>query len=255
MDNSNPGRYLKEKRAGRLMETREQQAEKARAPDRRQLFGRLESLPVNAQSKKLDEGDVTPSVDAGILSGVIAATVSTNRVMPLAASPSRWDVLACYHAIIDGSFTGFSLPAVGIKLGQYATGLMDVDFEDEDFDLDPPKQNIMNTRENDSYALRGLARCDQAGLTALIEASDTKVDVMALDWAGPWASEEIHFMSVELEDHVIGGIRYRHLPEEGNLTVTVPPVDVVEDNDHALIDIQFLTIEGQKWQAFMTRIR
>lgn len=255
MDNRRGAEMLAEKRAGRVLESRESMASRAAAPERRLLNGRIPPKPIETKTTSTDKGSVIPAAQAAVVSGVIAATVSTNRVMPLHAGGGTWDVLACYHAIITGNFTGFRLPPVGLTVGQYATGLVSAEFSDQDFDLDPPKQNLMNVRDQDSYALQALARCDQEGLTALLGASDSTIDVLSLGWAGPWGSEEQHFFSVSLEDHIIGGDRYSHAPTTGNLTVTVPPVDVVEAGDHALVDITFLSIHGAKWQALMTRIR
>jgi hypothetical protein len=223
--------YLEEKRAGAILESRESAAARATVPDRNRRTSRIP--PKTVESRKYfdeDPGAFPPGADerTDVISGVIAATVSTNRLMPLSVSPSSWDVLANYFAEIDGGFSGFRLPAVGVKLGYYATGLMSAEFATEDFDLDPPKQNLFNVREQKSYAIQAVARCNQDGLLALTGASDNNVTVMGLEWGGPWSAEEQYLMSVDIEPHVTPVGTFSHSPTSGNISVLVPPVDVVE---------------------------
>lgn len=224
------------------------------------LRGRIMPTAVDSKSERKDKPDIIPSAQADVLSGVVAATVSTNRVMPLAALPDTWDVLACHHAIIGSGFTGFRLPSVGARLGDYAAGLMDAEFDVPSMTLDPPKQNIMDVRDNRSFAIQALARCNQDGLTALLAASSSAVTVHPLRWAGPWSAEEQYLMTVALNDHSIltGGatVNYMHTPAEENVSVTVPDVETVVGGGYtALVDLTFLSIDGEKWEAYPTRIQ
>lgn len=247
--------YLEEQRAGRILPGREAQKAAAAAPDRSRMgYGWIPPKPVEERRSKKDEADMIPAAQAEVISGIIAATVSSNRVMPMAVNPSTWDVFACKFAILSGSLSAIRLPTPGIPLWKYAAGLQTAEFDDVELELDPPKQNLRNIRTSDDYGIEAKARCDQAGLTKLLEMADPNLEILELRWAGPWSPEERHFFTVTLEDHVIAGNRYTHTPTSGNVGVDVPPVDVVEAGDHALIDIQFVSMGG-KWQAIMTRMR
>lgn len=217
--------------------------------------GRIQPTDVTAKKDgKEDKPEVIPVAQADVITGVIAATVMTNCIMPASIGQSNWDVMACYYAVITSGFTGFRLTATGVKIQDYAIGLEDAEFDEAAFVLMPPKQNLMNVRTNDSYIIQGLARCNQEGLEALMAVSQPGVVMHPLRWAGPWSEEEQYLMSITITPHVgPGGTLLTHTP--ATVTVDVLPPDLVESGFDALIDLTFETISGGDWHVYPTSIR
>lgn len=247
--------HLKQKQVGRMMLSTDARHAKVAAERNSKARGRIQPTDVTAKKdEKEDKPEAIPVAQADVITGVIAATVMTNRIMPASINQSTWDIAACFYAVIGSGFTEFRLPATGVPIQDYAIGLEDAEFDEASFVLMPPKQNLMNIRTNRDYVIQGQARCNQEGLAALMAVSQPGVTMHPLRWAGPWSEEEQHLMSITITPHVgPGGALMTHTP--ATVTVDVPPADLVESGYDALIDLTLETINGSDWHVYPTRIR
>jgi hypothetical protein len=221
------------------------------------------ATPVDEVEEKPDPIIYDEPVSGTVTSGVIAATVSTNGLMPVSVYPGAWDVLACGMAYIDASFVSFKLPAPGYSIADYATGLAEAEFDETAIAAGssvPARQNLRDVRFNESFMMQATAICDAEGLAQLALATGAAVE--PLRWAGPFGASEAFMLDVNIADHVIPGANGNPdtvlVHDTSNVSYQVPDVlDVTMNTDmRATVDLTFLLLPGATgWTVSIVRIR
>lgn len=209
--------------------------------------------PVDTSKLADNRPESIKDVDTNIVTGVVAATIKSNSMSPIAIDPISWDVLACPMAMLSGGLDSFRLPNPEFTIAQYAQGLAEAEFDEGCSSSNgPSKQHLINVRHGNSYILQATAHIrDQAGMDALMAAG--LAQVRPLQWAGPWSEDEGYLIQIQILDHHIGSNYYSH--DDVSVTIDVPSPLTVALGAVAVVDLTFIALDGGEWVVYPVRMR
>lgn len=241
------------------------------------------------ETPKIDQPELESFSEGSQVSGVVAASITLNSMMPLQYHPETWDVFSTPVALVNSSLTGLRLPNPQPKIMDYIMspdpaeapggsgdqGEIEVDGDDEQIEYDeaclllpetPTRQKLPGGGQHNSYCISAKAIVTEAefDFPAFLETLPN-VDVMMLDWAGPFAFNAQHIARVSIASHEISGYGIprdfiiSHVAEDGFSTQTHGnrPVIVFDQIDPrvgaGVWDLLFMSLNGGRWQLYATR--
>ena len=184
-----------------------------------------------------------------LLSGVVAAGISLNAMRPLQVRPALWDVASAPFALLDDSFSGFSLPDPEPTILDYLSGGAELVF-DEQCLLDGGGATGLfpNGGLHNSYVLTATALVTSANPGALF-AQATGATLLDLSWSGPFVSGNTVETELSLASHVVNSVAHPHASPDGG-----PPLLTVQVSEpgtsSGTFDLFFMSENGGPWSFY-----
>jgi len=85
------------------------------------------------------------------------------------------------------------------------------------------------------------------------------VDLIAMEWAGPYAGDESRIGTISIAPHVIDNYTIRHTDADPDfpprISIGAVDPDLIKAQSTAIFDLLFFAVDGATWKLIITRMR